>query len=79
MDDTLPKLGYSIYSDPTNPDHIIIVYMADYLADVDIYLLETPNGGATWNEPVRVNADTPETGSCKTWVGSVQSDRRFSG
>ena len=42
VDDTLPKLGCSIYSDPTNPDHIIIVYMADYLADVDIYLLETP-------------------------------------
>ena len=62
VDDTLPKLGYSIYSDPTNPDHIIIVYMADYLADVDIYLLETPNGGATWNEPVRVNADTPGNG-----------------
>ncbi len=60
--DTLAKLGYSLISNPSNPNHLVLTYLMKSSADIDVYILESKNGGNSWNSPVRVNDDPLNNG-----------------
>ena len=57
VDDTLVKKGYLILADPSNPEHLAFVYLSKPYGDIDVFLLESFDGGITWGEPIRVNDD----------------------
>ncbi|MEZ5015399.1 MAG: T9SS type A sorting domain-containing protein [Chitinophagales bacterium] len=55
--DTLPKLGYHLAADPTDPDHLAFIFYGASFGDPDILLSQTFNAGTTWTAPIRVNDD----------------------
>lgn len=55
--DTLPKKGYTLISNPSNINHLLIAFPSDKFGDLDIFITETFNAGGTWTTPVRINDD----------------------
>lgn len=55
--DTLPKKGFSLISNPANANHLLMVYVNDNFGDLDVFIAETFDAGATWTTPIRVNDD----------------------
>ncbi len=66
--DTLAKLGYRLLADPSDAKHLALVYPFKGGTDLDVYLLETKNGGQTWGDPVRVNDDAQGNGKMQDLV-----------
>lgn len=42
---------------PADPQHIILVYLDSSNDELDVYMTETKDAGATWNTPFRLNDD----------------------
>lgn len=70
IDDTLPKLGYSLHSDPSDPGHILLLFIAPSDEDIDIFCIETFDEGTTWTTPFRINDDPMDNGIMQdlTWA-----------
>jgi hypothetical protein len=70
IDDTLPKLGYSLHSDPSDPDHILLLFIAPSDEDIDIFCIETFDEGVSWTSPLRINDDPLNNGIMQdlTWA-----------
>jgi hypothetical protein len=70
--DTLPKMGYHVMVDPTNPQHLVFNFPALIgNTDIDIYTIASTDGGVTWASPIRVNDDAVNNGKMQdmTWCG----------
>jgi len=69
--DTLAKAGGRFICDPSQNNHLAFVYVANQLGDLDIFCLETMDGGNTWATPVRINDDAASNGKMQdmTWAG----------
>jgi len=68
--DSLAKVGYHLEVDPTNPRHLVFNFVADPHGDLDVFILQSTNGGATWTTtPQRVNDDAIGNGKMQdmTW------------
>lgn len=61
--DTLGKYGYRLAADPTDLQRLAFVYYTRSYGDVDISMIETSDGGASWSAPVRVNDDAEGNGA----------------
>lgn len=55
--DTLPKKGYTLISNPSNANHLVFAFPGNDHGDLDIFISETFDGGSTWSLPIRVNDD----------------------
>ncbi|HNE45907.1 MAG TPA: T9SS type A sorting domain-containing protein [Chitinophagales bacterium] len=55
--DTSAKTGYQLLVDPTDPHHLVFLFVFRPLGDNDIYCLESANSGVNWSTPLRINAD----------------------
>ena len=60
--DSLIKAGYLLLADPSDANHLAFFVPINLLGDQDIYMLETTNGGTSWQGPTRVNDDPSATG-----------------
>ncbi|MEM0995798.1 MAG: T9SS type A sorting domain-containing protein [Bacteroidota bacterium] len=60
--DSLAKKGYRLATDPSDPDHLALLMVADLSGDLDVYLLESTDAGQNWTAPLRVNDDPAGTG-----------------
>jgi len=56
------KSGYTLRINPTDPQHLAFVFTTKLLNDLDIYLVESLDGGINWSSSLRVNDDTPNNG-----------------
>ncbi len=68
--DTLPKVGYNLAVDPSNPQHLAFNFTAKLQHnDLDIWVDQSTDGGSTWTTPVRVNDDPVNNGVMQdlTW------------
>lgn len=67
--DSLAKLGYHLAIDPTNPQHLVFNFLGKPSGDLDIYMIQSSNGGTTWSSPQRVNDDPIGNGKMQdmTW------------
>jgi Secretion system C-terminal sorting domain len=54
---SLPKMGYLCRVNPSNPDHIIFVYLSNTTGDLDVTLRESYDGGISWGAAQRINDD----------------------
>ena len=55
--DTLSKKGYLLLSNPADANHILFTYLGSDNGDLDIFINESLNVGASWATPIRVNDD----------------------
>jgi hypothetical protein len=55
--DSLAKVGYHLEVDPTNPLHLAFNFLNNTYGDLDVYTIQSMDGGSTWTSPVRVNDD----------------------
>ena len=55
--DTLPKKGYLLISNPADNNHLAFIHPNFDNGDIDVYLTESMDAGATWSSPYRVNDD----------------------
>ncbi len=55
--DSLPKKGYLICSNPTNPNHLAFFYLDIPHGDIDVFMKESFDGGVSWTNAVRINDD----------------------
>ncbi len=55
--DTLPKKGYHLLSNPANANHLVLAYPNFDNGDIDVYIVESLNAGTTWGTPIRINDD----------------------
>ena len=55
--DTTSKKGYQLLVDPINPNHLAFLWIFAPYGDNDIYMLESMDGGDTWDAPERINDD----------------------
>ncbi len=55
--DTLPKKGYLLKSNPADANHLLLAYPNFDNGDLDVYIVESLNGGANWGTPIRINDD----------------------
>lgn len=70
--DTLPKMGYHLAVDPTNPQHLAFNFPGKLSnSDIDIWLIQSTDGGVNWSTPQRVNDDPINNGVMQdlTWCG----------
>ncbi|MEQ9306792.1 MAG: sialidase family protein, partial [Marinoscillum sp.] len=57
--DSLAKKGTLLLSNPADPNHLAYVHLRTDYGDMDVYLIESMDAGATWSAPVRINDDPP--------------------
>ncbi len=72
--DTLPKVGYLLIADPTDPDHLVFSFVLQSLGDADIFILESTNSGASWSDKIRVNDDAVNAGIMQDMVWADFND-----
>jgi len=53
----LAKAGYLLRANPANADHIAFFYLDVTHGDIDVFMRESINGGASWTGGVRINDD----------------------
>lgn len=51
-----------LVANPANPNHLAYFYVSAHTGDLDIYMIETTDQGATWTQPHRINADSVNNG-----------------
>jgi Secretion system C-terminal sorting domain len=66
--DTLAKLGYRLFSDPSNANHLGFINAHQESSDYDVYLIESLDGGLTWSAKQRVNDDAYGNGKMQELV-----------
>ena len=66
--DTSAKLGYHIFIDPTDTNHIAFIAAGNPVNDYDIFLVESKDGGNTWAAPLRINNDALNNGKMQELV-----------
>ncbi len=57
--DSLAKKGYLLRADPSNANHLAFFYIDTVYGDLDIFMRESFDQGATWSDGVRINDDPP--------------------
>jgi len=69
--DTLAKAGGHLICDPTSNKHFAFVHIENLYGDLDIFSIETTDGGVTWGPLLRVNDDPEGNGKMQdmTWAG----------
>jgi len=67
--DSLAKVGYHLEVDPTNPQHLVFNFLNSPNGDLDVFIIQSTNGGSTWTTPQRVNDDAVGNGKMQdmTW------------
>lgn len=55
--DPLPKMGYLLRSNPTNPNQLAFIYPSNTNADIDVFVRLSQDSGVTWSGAIRVNDD----------------------
>ena len=55
--DTLAKAGGKFICDPAHNGHFAFVHIENRYGDIDVFSVETTDGGITWTAPQRVNDD----------------------
>ena len=72
ISDTLPKVGYSLHSNPAVAGHLAFVYifLNTSEADIDVFMIETFDDGENWTDPLRINDDEVGNGVMQdlTWA-----------
>jgi hypothetical protein len=51
------KKGSPILSDPSNPDHLVYLFLSAETGDLDVYMMESYDAGDSWTAKVRLNDD----------------------
>ncbi len=59
LSDSLAKKGYLLRADPSDADHLAFFYLDVLYGDMDIFLRESFDKGATWSDGIRINDDPP--------------------
>ena len=69
--DSFAKTGYHLAVDPTNPQHLVFNCLGKPNGDLDVYIMQSTNGGTSWTTPQRVNDDPISNGKMQdmTWCG----------
>jgi len=62
------KNGYLLKSNPSNPNHYILLYPTAENNDIDIFMRESIDGGLTWSSSIRVNDDPINNGKIQDLV-----------
>ena len=57
ISDTLAKKGYLLQSNPADNNHLAFFYIDITYDELDIFMRESLNGGASWTAPVKINDD----------------------
>jgi hypothetical protein len=71
----LAKKGSLLLSNPSNPNHLTLVYLSAVLGDLDVYLIESLNSGLSWSSAIRVNDDPLSNNRMQDMVwGSYDND-----
>lgn len=65
--DTLPKKGYNLISNPSNPNHLVFVTLINN-TDLDVYIFESFDAGLNWSTPKKVNDDPIGNGKMQDLV-----------
>lgn len=73
--DSLSKLGYRLFSDPTDPNHLVMLHVAFLNDEADIYMVESNDGGYNWNAPLRINDDAPGKGIVQDLVWGAFNEK----
>ena len=58
LNDTLVKKSHLILSNPSNPQHLVFLYLTKEFGDIDVALGESYDKGQNWTPPIRINDDT---------------------
>ncbi len=66
--DTNAKMGYRLISDPTDAQHLAIIYAGGITGDLDVYVTESYNGGSSWGSAQRANDDAAANGKMQELV-----------
>lgn len=72
--DSLAKGGYYLTGNPIDPDHLTFAYINKVFGDLDIFLLETKDGGHSWTQPLRINDDPQGNGIMQDLVWADFND-----
>ncbi len=51
------KKGYLLLADPSDSSHLVFAYLELDYGDLDVFIRESYDKGATWGNPIRVNDD----------------------
>jgi hypothetical protein len=62
------KKGSLFKSDPSDANHLAYFFLRETSGDVDIYFMESFNGGTTWTAQQRINQDPVGTGKLQDLV-----------
>lgn len=62
------KLAYKLISDPSDTNHLALIYPTSVNGNFDIFYIESMNGGLNWTSPVRVNDDAISNGKMQDLV-----------
>ncbi len=57
FNDPLAKKGYLLRCNPANTQHVAFFFLSTLHGDADVFMLESTNGGNTWQAPKRINDD----------------------
>jgi hypothetical protein len=68
MTDTLPKLGYLLISQESDPVQLIFAFIIKPFGDADIFILESGDAGVSWSDYLRVNDDPIGSGVMQDMV-----------
>lgn len=55
--ETQTKKGYVLKAHPSDPNRMAFFYPSEQAGDLDIFMMETLDGGAIWSAAIRVNDD----------------------
>lgn len=63
------KLSYRLIVNPSNSNHYVFTIIGSLSGvDLDVYIIETLDGGVTWSAPLRVNDDALNNGKMQDLV-----------
>ncbi len=62
------KISYRIIADPSDSLHLAFIYGNANSGDVDIFMRETYNGGASWSNAIRINDDAANNGKMQDMI-----------
>jgi hypothetical protein len=68
VSDTSAKKGYLLRVNPSDPQHLAFIHLRNASGDADVFLMESLNGGETWNEGTRINDDPTGNGRMQDLV-----------
>ncbi|GAP43041.1 protein containing Por secretion system C-terminal sorting domain [Lentimicrobium saccharophilum] len=68
VSDTSAKKGYLLRVNPSDPLHLAFIHLRNESGDADVFLMESVDGGETWNEGIRINDDPAGNGRMQDLV-----------